>query len=294
MMVIIRYRPVHSGESRNLAHGKKGGLRPTYSCCWIPASAGMSGERCRNLCCHARIYSGHPEPSLDCRNKSGNDRREAKPSHVRLACLRLASLDKSKSGHNDCLKSNIVSFIMPYTDPVKMRNARYDDNPFLFVFDEIDQALRGGAYYSAVLLAVALPDYCCTLDGIEKTNAKTYKKWFDENAQRYFLFGPDEIYSLRCGVVHGNKLRGGDPNYIRVRYVVLTLPDGGATADENYSSGPGIQMDLISFVRKMVQAASDWYDANKNRDEIKANVDKMVRFRADGDKNMVRGISVIS
>lgn len=90
--------------------------------------------------------------------------------------------------------------------------------PMEFVWErtkEIEKALQYGMYFSALLIALTLPDICGKAEYPElkdKPDGQAYKKWFDEYITKENNFGDEEntlcfngymCYKARCQMVHG-------------------------------------------------------------------------------------------
>lgn len=77
-----------------------------------------------------------------------------------------------------------------------------------YLLQDIEIAVKGGAWYSAAALALAIPDICAGIDSPSEKSGPRYKKW----ARRYFVplmhgggrtfFSEDELYRLRCKFLH--------------------------------------------------------------------------------------------
>jgi hypothetical protein len=178
-----------------------------------------------------------------------------------------------------------------------MPKKNYDAQPFDFIMDEIKGALVAKLFYSAISLSVALPDYCCTLEGQLPTNWQTYKEWFSKYAAKYFVyFGPHEAYALRCGIVHNARFIGGKMEHTPLSKIVFNLPFAeGGLVHENVMRGKEISLDLDAkqFCELMIAAARDWEDANQENETVKNNLTLLVRYR-ESDTTHSSGFPVIS
>lgn len=84
-------------------------------------------------------------------------------------------------------------------------------------YSSLHELIQSENWHGALIVAVTLPDICCTLDGTKKNNNSkaSYIKWFDKYIDDYILTwyskeGPAKTavlcgknaYALRCEVLH--------------------------------------------------------------------------------------------
>ncbi len=73
-----------------------------------------------------------------------------------------------------------------------------------FILNQIERALDKNLHYLAVASALTLPDLCGALeaeDGIARP--AHYKTWYDKwLAPKYDVITSQDLYMLRCGVLH--------------------------------------------------------------------------------------------
>ena len=74
------------------------------------------------------------------------------------------------------------------------------------LLDEIMKAANGGMPFIAIAMAVALRDICVSLASENgRTKRKDYKKWCADNLGNSVFVTPDDLYSMRCGVLHNGR-----------------------------------------------------------------------------------------
>ena len=79
-----------------------------------------------------------------------------------------------------------------------------NDSPLEIVLSDVEKALENRLFYLAVAVALTIPDICSALESSDRrTSSDKYKDWFTKWLQEDFSFlSSDDLYSLRCGVVH--------------------------------------------------------------------------------------------
>jgi hypothetical protein len=93
------------------------------------------------------------------------------------------------------------------------------------ITDEIEKALAAGVYYLALMTALSLPDVCAALESPNgATNGAKYKAWYGVwMAPSYPEMTAEDIYGLRCGIVHQGRM-GHPRNAIWANLVYVTQP----------------------------------------------------------------------
>ena len=177
--------------------------------------------------------------------------------------------------------------------------------PFDPIFEEISRALEVELYYLAVVVALTLPDVCAALsDPRGRTTGARYKAWVERNlAPKYLFINPQDIYSLRCGLLHQSQTIHQDGRFGRT---VISLP--GASGSRVHASilGPPkagrgdldmaqaiMTLDAGMFCEDMISAVREWFAAHGSDLDVQANLPRLVRLRPDGLAPYVAGIPVI-
>jgi len=153
---------------------------------------------------------------------------------------------------------------------------------------ELQNALKGKAYYAAILLALTLPDVCSALESANGASTpETYKNWYEKwlGPQYPTVTGAD-IYFLRCSVAHQAAF---NHPAMQVKKVYFTLPTGLLIYDQNEDEH-GLQLDLIRFCKSMAEAVDRWYSAKGNTPEVEKNIKRMFRFLPDIENAFIKGV----
>jgi hypothetical protein len=157
---------------------------------------------------------------------------------------------------------------------------------------EIEQALTAGLYYLAIVTVLSLPDVCAALESQngESSGAK-YKAWYDTwMAVRYPEITGQDLYSLRCGVLHQGRLGHSKMQYSRV---LFTVPNPQKNLYHRNIANDALNLDALQFCRDMIECVSAWYAAKQGDPNVQANLPRLVQFRANGLAPYMPGVALI-
>jgi|GEM_PF-4209288 hypothetical protein len=157
------------------------------------------------------------------------------------------------------------------------------------LIQEIRAALEANMFTLGLQGTLALIDIAAAVNSPNgQTDNKKFKAWFENNLPQYAgLLDADDVYQMRCGMVHQGQMRGS--NY---EAIVLTLPGGGVFHRNLMDNA--IQLDLITFCTEVLDAVQAWWDAGKGTEPIKTNSENVVRIRMDGLPPYVEGPAVLA
>lgn len=169
--------------------------------------------------------------------------------------------------------------------------AKETGSPLYPLLNEINKAAESGMPFIAVAMAVALPDICSALaspDG--RTGPRQYKQWCKDNLGDEFSYvSPDDLYSMRCGILHQGRF--GDLQH-QVGRVIFALP-GGATFT-NCLFNDAYFYSVTDFCGNFTNAVYRWYEANKNDEQIQKNLPSLMQYREHGFPPYVVGVTVLA
>lgn len=130
----------------------------------------------------------------------------------------------------------------------------------------------------AISMAVALPDICCSLvsdDG--RTTADRYRGWCAENLKGLSIVTPDDLYSMRCGVLHNGRF--GDMKHSVAR--IIFVPPGGLSIS-NGQINDAFFFSVDRFCRAITDAVHQWMLRHSENPNVKANVLRMMQYHPGG------------
>lgn len=175
-----------------------------------------------------------------------------------------------------------------------MKNPTPNESPIYLLLNEIKAAVRNGAPFLAITMAVALPDMCASLESDDgRTSLKKYKIWCQENLDwNYFSYiGIDDLYSMRCGVLHNGKLQGLKNDISRV---LFALPNQNGMVFVNNRVGDAYFYSVLEFCDNICDSVYRWYEKNGGGEIVQNNVKSMMQYHFNGVSPYVVGIPVLA
>jgi len=148
------------------------------------------------------------------------------------------------------------------------------------IIEDIDKALVSEAWYSALALAISLPDICAFIETGENGSKSRFIKWFESNLPSYskFLSGAD-CYALRCAYLHqGHEdTRSQNAQDLIERYYFVA-PKKGWTVHFN-RLGSVLQLQVDVFSKDISAAAIKWWDKLEQSEDVKNRLNHTIRIR---------------
>lgn len=159
--------------------------------------------------------------------------------------------------------------------------------------DEIERALSAELYYLALVVTLGLPDVCAALESKDgKTSNRQYRAWCDTwFIPRYPQMTSQDLYSMRCGVVHQGRLGHDNMQYARV---LFTVPNPANNVFHQNVMGDALNLDVLTFCHDMIQAVSQWQAAKQNDPNVQANMSRLLRYHEHGLAPYMVGMPLIS
>lgn len=167
-------------------------------------------------------------------------------------------------------------------------------SPLYQLLNQINFAANNGLHLLAIGMAVALPDLCASLskpDG--RSGGKDYKKWCAANltGSKFSYVTPEDLYSIRCGVLHQGRFGGLTHNVARVIFVP---PANGGSTFVNCIAEDAYFYSVVDFCRNLCDAAFSWYEAHRDEPLVKSNTERMMRYYPNGLSPYIGGAMVIA
>jgi len=158
---------------------------------------------------------------------------------------------------------------------------------------DIEAALQGGHYYLVIAIVLSLPDVCSALESQDgTTSGARYKKWYGTwLATVYPMITADDMYSLRCGVIHQGRFGHDKMQY---RRILFTLPNPQKNIFHKNILNDALNLDACSFCRDILNSVSQWYAAKQNEPNVQANLPRLLRLYPQGLAPYMVGIPLIA
>ena len=161
------------------------------------------------------------------------------------------------------------------------------------ILSEIEAALNAGFYYLAITIALSLPDVCSALESPDgTTSGQRYKAWYDAwMARQYPRVTAEDMYSLRCGVIHQGRFGHDRMQYSRI---LFTVPNPQQNVFHNNILNDALNLDACIFCRDIMDSVSRWYAAKQGDPVVQANLPRLLRLYPNGLPPYMVGIPLIS
>lgn len=157
---------------------------------------------------------------------------------------------------------------------------------------ELETALSSELYYSALISALIIPDICSALESESgQTSGAKYKAWFDKYlSNRYdgFVTGED-IYKVRCALLHQGKLNHDNPNYQRI---LFQPPGKGPILHKNIIEG-ALNLNLEIFVNDIIAGYYQWEESCGDKEHVKVNSEHSINLYPNGFPPYITGSPLI-
>lgn len=159
----------------------------------------------------------------------------------------------------------------------------------IYKIDDISKALENECFYSALALALTLPDICGKVEFPNIKNkddyfdSRVYIKWFDKHVYPVYYkydsdyckeyegteFNGNACYQLRCSFLHSgnldiiNKKRG-----VKINKFELSIngAERFGILDDERSKNYQVRLDIRSLCRNLCDAAQGYYEQRENKD----------------------------
>jgi hypothetical protein len=167
------------------------------------------------------------------------------------------------------------------------------ESPLYALLNEINQAAATGLPFLAVAMTVALPDICASMeDPNGRTTGNQYKAWCAANLpeDQFSFVTPDDLWSMRCGVLHNGRF--GDMKHSVAR--VIFVPPGQGMGLTNCKANDAYLYGVVEFCEAFTKAVYRWMEANRENPIVKANAGRMMQYRVGGFAPYIVGPTVLA
>ena len=170
------------------------------------------------------------------------------------------------------------------------------NHPMDTIFYEIEKATESGLYFLAITVALTIPDICAALVSHNgNSDRNKYKAWCRKNLATAFPHLTDtDLYSLRCGVSHQGRFGHEKLRYDRVLFTFKAAALSGHNSPLEWPDIKYLLMDPTTFCQDIIAAARTWLRANESNENIRRNLERLVRFRPEGLLPRIQGVPIIA
>jgi hypothetical protein len=164
------------------------------------------------------------------------------------------------------------------------------------IFNQIRSAISCKLYYSALFMAVTIPDICSALQSENnKTTGSKYENWFNKYIpklapNKYGIDGQlkaEDLYKIRCSLLH----QGQTNNQKDYKRLLFIEPDTGAYKSLNSihccivgndSAEKSLLIDVVKFCEDIIKGGEEWLKEMENDDNYKINSEKLIKRYPNG------------
>ena len=144
--------------------------------------------------------------------------------------------------------------------------------------DAIRKSLQNENWFSALFLALCLPDICGSLETPDEEPKKRYIKWFDDNlAVKYLpMFSGEDCYYFRCSCLHQGIDSHQKLAHEKIHFIV---PPPRRNIVHLNEFNNVFQMQIDVFCNDMAEAVDRWYEREiKNNPLIQSGVENLIKI----------------
>jgi hypothetical protein len=152
----------------------------------------------------------------------------------------------------------------------------------------IEKSIEFENWYSALTLALTLPDICGRLNNPKNGSQKRFEEWFNKYVlHNYespfhgegftFLSGAD-CYALRCAFLHEGR---DDVTRQRAREVVSRF-SFSTTGSHKCMFDTVLLLNLQSFCTEICEGVRFWEEEYKNDTDVKAGLIELLKIQTQG------------
>lgn len=153
--------------------------------------------------------------------------------------------------------------------------------------EAIEQNIETKNWYSAVALALTIPDICGWLEDPQKRSKQRYMEWFDKYLLPKYkndFFGPDfafltggDCYALRCAFLH----EGADEISRQSAREVLSRITFSTTGSHRIRVDDILLLNVPSFCKEVCDAAKSWLTDMGTRQEIQDRMKELISIKIE-------------
>ncbi len=163
------------------------------------------------------------------------------------------------------------------------------------LINELQISLKINNWYSALLLALTVPDICGQLENPTKNSKERYLEWFNkylsknyiktvgaQENEHIFLSGAD-LYALRCSFLHENS---GDISNQKAREVINNFIFSTTLSHllfiTNKSNGKKtliLRVDV--FCEEICNALREWISDHKNNMSVQERIKSTIKIHTE-------------
>ena len=161
------------------------------------------------------------------------------------------------------------------------------------LIEELKKCIEEEMFFTALNTSLIIPDICSALQSENgQTNGTKYKNWFDTYcAEKYDgNVSGEDIYKIRCALLHQGKLNHDNPNFERILFQVPT--NRGFVLHNNTING-ALNLNLKIFIEDIISGYELWHTEQKENVDVIKNKNKSIQYYPNGLPPYIVGLPLI-
>lgn len=156
------------------------------------------------------------------------------------------------------------------------------------ILDQVWGVYEAGFPYAALMLTLAVPDICATLELPPEAKPKSemkarYIRWYNANiAVRYDHLSAEECFSLRCGMLHQGRMGNDDAPFDRLFFSFGEIKMRGSVRIDDGPTEHLVGVSLPEFMGVMKASVEEWLQKKAGDRHVQKNLTRLVRQYGDG------------
>ena len=164
------------------------------------------------------------------------------------------------------------------------------DSPLDRYLGDILRALEARVFYSALALAVTIPDICGAIEFPNETKmGKRYRDWFSQPwcGMLHSYLGAADCWAIRCSYLHNGsgEFEGNSAAYADLSHIQFTVGKDRGVWSSTYmaSSVPeakgAVRIPVESFCHDMATSADAWRNCRSDNPSVIGALAQLLEFR---------------
>lgn len=162
------------------------------------------------------------------------------------------------------------------------------------LISELQILLNNNVYYSALALALQVPDICGALEAENgKATGDQYRAWFNTYCGKEYegFFNGSDVWNVRCSFLHQGKVNHKNAAFERL---IFQLPLQNGPTLHTVRGDNSIILNLKCFIEAIIKGYEHWWKDNESSIFVQRNLEESLKFYPMGIYPDVYGIPVIS
>ncbi len=169
--------------------------------------------------------------------------------------------------------------------------------PRLFQFTKsIEDSLISKNYFAALIMALTLPDICCSLeDENRRTSGKKYARWFEKYVGHHYIshigldqvkttfLSGEECFALRCSYLHKGTNNIEDEKIIKdYESKSVKIEFMAEMTSDCLKLNNILLLKLETFCYRIIEGVNNWLQDSKGNSHITSHMREIPKIHTEG------------